>query len=281
MPTPRRDMRRFGGETACVEYMAAGTRLILDEGSGIRGLSNALQAEQRQTGRPQAYHVLVTHPHTDHVEGGVRFARAFRPPHTAHHHGLEEHQLREAFAKQFSPPAFPLAIEQWGPSHQFHAHRAGETFELASEHGAAVRIGVSTGNHPGGAAHYRLTDPQGRAVVYATDHEIGDSTDVFAKTVATWQGATLVIADAQYTDAQYRGAVDGIPRQGWGHSTVEQVAKAARAADPSGKLVLVLFHFDHFEGTDKVVRGMVATARQIYPTTYAAREGASFLLGAR
>ena len=67
-PTPGAETVRYGGNTSCLEVeLPNGSMLVLDAGTGIRGLG--LKLERRNVRHIQ---LLLTHLHLDHVEG-LRF----------------------------------------------------------------------------------------------------------------------------------------------------------------------------------------------------------------
>src|SRR5262245_30098260 len=75
IPTPGPETAGCGGNTSCVEVsLDNGAVLVLDAGTGIRRLGNALQ--ERGTRR---IHLLLTHLHLDHLEGLRFFAPLFDP----------------------------------------------------------------------------------------------------------------------------------------------------------------------------------------------------------
>ncbi|HLT30764.1 MAG TPA: MBL fold metallo-hydrolase [Myxococcaceae bacterium] len=59
------EMARIGGNTSCVEVTSQGHRLILDAGTGLRGLGEAMH---REGGAPESL-MLFSHLHWDHVQG--------------------------------------------------------------------------------------------------------------------------------------------------------------------------------------------------------------------
>src|SRR5690349_23995470 len=65
---------RYGGDTMCVEVKCGEDRLVLDAGSGLRGLGESLM---REAG-PTRVHVLLSHAHIDHLIGFVQFAPLWR-----------------------------------------------------------------------------------------------------------------------------------------------------------------------------------------------------------
>ncbi len=124
-----------------------------------------------------------------------------------------------------------------------------------------MRVTARYLNHPALTLGYRL-EADGVVLVYATDHEphsralaSGDASALAGEDrrhVEFLAGADLVIHDAQYTAAEYREKI------GWGHSPVESVVAAARAA---GAQRLVLFHHDPLRD-DAALDLVVAAARR-------------------
>lgn len=120
--------------------------------------------------------------------------------------------------------------------------------------------------HPGGVYIYRL-DWRGQSLVYATDTEGYVGGD--RRLAAFAHNANLLIHDAQYTEAHYRGQ-NGLPStQGYGHSTAKMACKLARAANVRA---LALFHHDPGYN-DQTVAALEQRARSLFPTAFAAREG--------
>jgi phosphoribosyl 1,2-cyclic phosphodiesterase len=72
-PTPERGNARYGGNTACMEVrLANGTLIVLDCGTGFRGLGKS-RAQEFGERRICAY-VFLTHFHWDHMQGIPFFA---------------------------------------------------------------------------------------------------------------------------------------------------------------------------------------------------------------
>ena len=71
---PTRDSARYGGDTSCIEVrLDDGTLIVLDAGTGARGLGRALAS------RPtEPINLLLTHLHVDHIEGLGAFAPIWR-----------------------------------------------------------------------------------------------------------------------------------------------------------------------------------------------------------
>ena len=73
--TPLSENRRYGGNTSCIEVrLDDGTLLILDAGTGARGLGVALLEDP-----PARIDLLLTHLHVDHLEGLGAFEPIWHP----------------------------------------------------------------------------------------------------------------------------------------------------------------------------------------------------------
>ena len=68
-PVPGPQTVRYGGHTSCVEVRnQQGDCLIVDAGTGLRGLGKKLVAEGQASGR-RRYNMILSHVHWDHIQG--------------------------------------------------------------------------------------------------------------------------------------------------------------------------------------------------------------------
>lgn len=253
-PAPEPGNLGYGGNTACIEVQyGAGPPLILDAGTGIRGLGLALA--ERLSADPSPISLFLTHFHWDHIQGIPFFAPLYMPSSQ-----LRFHSVR--------PPAELGAILERQMESPYFSARAAVQSDLR-----CVQLqsdGVQMGEllvkpvplcHPGGAAGYRIEAPHG-SIVYACDHEHGDETiDRGLRRLA--RDADVLIYDAQFTPEQYA------QRKGWGHSTWVEGASVARDA---GVRQLILFHHDP-QHDDRSVSNIVEQAQAEFENTIAAKEG--------
>jgi phosphoribosyl 1,2-cyclic phosphodiesterase len=245
-----------GCNTACIEIRdeRTGAVLILDAGSGIVGLGDALGKPERPIP------ILLTHYHWDHIQGlpffGPFYQPGWAPTVWAPAVGAA---VDQAFVERiFQNPFFPVPFVDL-PSRPAVRIFSERDFEVG---GFQVRVQPLT--HPGGAFAFRIKGDAGD-LVYATDHEFGNP-EVDAALAAFCLNAAAVILDAHFTPEE-------LPRhKGWGHGTWKQCAEFA-AANGAGHLWL----FHHKPGrTDEAMATIQSRARHVFPATTAASEGASF-----
>ena len=260
VPTPEKYALTYGGNTSCLEIRYGNqTPLILDAGSGLRRLGDIIEANP-DTAQSEA-HVFFSHFHWDHIQGLPFFAPLFRGHHRLRFYSqLDPPRLQAILHGQMRSPYFPIDIDD---------------LQNRYECCAIDRDGMAWGDisirpfslwHPGGATGYRIQGPAG-CIVYASDHEHGDSThDGILRKYAA--GADMLIYDAQYTPEEYK------TRAGWGHSTWQD---GVRVAADAGVKRLVLFHHDpnhHDDAIDEIVE----RARSEFENTVAAQEGATLIV---
>lgn len=265
IPAPGPDTIRYGGNTACIEYRGGGEIIILDAGTGIRGLGNALTAEF--AGKPLGLTLLITHSHWDHVQGFPFFQPAYDPSNQIRILGFEgtREGLAGIFSAQMESPFFPIGLAQM-PGHLSFEELRSMEFSIGE-----VQVQAAFANHPGVCVGYRLA-VGGLSVVYLPDHEpfsrtrnqsvipdaLKDQTRQFAlaedeKIVRFLDSADVLILDAQFDSAEYAS------HTGWGHSSVEDAVELALR---SKVRKLFLFHHDPSH-TDAKIDGIVQHARML------------------
>lgn len=272
VPVPGPTTVRHGGNTSCVEVRAEGEILILDCGTGVRGLGDELQREF--SGQPLRLSMLVTHSHWDHVQGFPFFQPAYEARNQIRVFGFEgaREGLAGIFSGQMESPYFPIGLGQL-PSHVVFEELKQMRFSVGP-----LPVQAAFVNHPGICVGYRIEVP-GCAVVYVPDHEPfmrkliasrpaeASSADATAfarredeRFLDFIREAGVLILDAQYDEAEYRAHV------GWGHSCVED---AVDLAIRGGVRRLFLFHHDPSH-TDERLDEMLAQGRE-----FAAARGSS------
>ena len=197
----------FGGNSSCVEIEGAGEYVLCDMGSGARAFAMAALARHGPS-QPQTYHVLVSHPHWDHIMGFPFFMPAYIPGNVVRIYGCHA-SLEEAFRRQHGPPSFPVEFKQLGAKVEFIRLTPGEPAEVAG-----LTVTPKRQRHGGDSYGYRI-ERAGKVLVYSTDseHKLDDPATV-RPFVDFFRGADLVIFDAQYSLAEAMSV-----KEDWGHSS--------------------------------------------------------------
>ena len=257
---------RIGGNTSCVEVVSQGERLILDAGTGIRALGEAMMREDA----PRKATLLFSHLHWDHVQGFPFFTPGFLPSTelTLYGPGPDgERALSSVLAQQMEPPHSPVPLSTMRSRMAFRSALHGQTLDIGP-----FRVTPFDSPHPQGCLAYRV-EADGHSFAYATDMEISLDT-LCASQARFMEGADALCLDAQYTPDEYNGQ-RGMPKKGWGHSTMMDAARVARAVNARR---LLLFHHDPAHN-DEQVEHMAEQARQDFTASEPAREGKRLLLG--
>lgn len=257
--------RRFGGHTTCLEIEHDGERIIIDGGTGVRALGDRLAREAAVFGRGVNATFLFTHLHWDHVQGMPFFAPLFAPSAEIDLYGPPdddgEASLEDVLRAQMTPPTFPVGLDQTASTKRFHRLDSGRTLT----HGPFT-IQCRALQHPQGSLGYRI-EAGGRSLCFATDLEHPDDGSLDEALLDLARGVDVLIHDAQYTEAEYRGAT-GPSRRGWGHSTYVEATRVAKAV---GAERLLLTHHDPAHGDDTVL-AIEREAQRLFRRAKAARE---------
>ena len=248
VPAPGPETARYGGNTSCVQVtLDDGTELVLDAGTGIRGLGIALGSDS------PLVHILLTHLHLDHIQGLMFFAPCFRPsaeiviwgPHAP------EGPLRDRIARYISAPLTPVEVRELPCQVSFRDCPESE-WTIGSAHLRAASVA-----HRGPTLGYRITEGDS-SLTYIPDHEpaLGASLDELEEEWISGfdlaAGASLLIHDCQYTDEEYAEHV------GWGHT---RLSDALWFAHRTGAERTLLFHHDPLHG-DSMLDAFGAEARE-------------------
>jgi len=243
--------------------------LIFDGGTGLRLLGKKLASSM-----PITAHLFFSHVHWDHIQGFPFFDPAFVAGNVIHLYGGNNvsRTLEETLAGQMDHPNFPVHLTDMAAQMHFHDVAEDRPISLSAGNDSTALITAARGNHPNGVWAYRV-DYEGKSVMYATDTEHYAVVD--PRLVKLASGVDILVYDAQYTPEEYAGtAGTGGSKVGWGHSTFEEAAKLAIAANAKK---LVLFHHDPMQ-SDSAVHEKERRARTLFPLCDAAREGVTLHL---
>ncbi len=251
IPTPGHGTQRYGGNTSCVEIRSSSTTVICDAGTGLRALGEQLDSE----GRPGPLYMFFSHPHWDHIQGFPFFTPAYDPKKKILVFGGEDEEpVHGLLSGQMQPRYFPVRFENLGAD-----IRQGSFRKDATEVGN-IQVRRFKQHHPGGSFGYTFLT-EGAKIVYSTDNELdalitSEKKDGLrklpAEIVERYRDADLLIADAQYTDADYAH------KKGWGHA---RATTAVDLAIQAGVKQLALFHHDPLQ-TDPQMEEKVRTCQE-------------------
>jgi ribonuclease BN (tRNA processing enzyme) len=230
--------------------LADGTLVILDAGSGIRGLGVRLARE-----RQRKICICMTHLHLDHLEGFGFFAPiwdeeteidVWGPPSSVR-------SLEQRIARYFSPPLFPMQLSDVRASVTFHDVMTGE-WQIGS-----ARVSSDLVSHPGPTLGFRLEE-RGVSLAYIPDHEpklgggLRELSSDWISGFGLARGADVLLHDSQYSEAEYDAHV------GFGHSSV---ADAVALGELAAVDRLLLFHHDPLH-SDTELEALQHRARELW-----------------
>lgn len=262
-PTPGPDFVRHGGNTSCVAVQRddGSVPLVLDAGTGIRGLSPLLDGE------PFRGTLLLGHLHWDHTHG-IPFCRAADHPEAEVRvigPSDDGRSVDELLAGAMSPPNFPIGPDQLRGRWTWEAAEEGEQIV----EGFSVRFREIP--HKGGTTFGFRIDDGSHSFAYLSDHmpqAYGDGPDGWGEyhdaAMALADGVDVLVHDAQYTaeELPIRGA--------FGHAAAEYAVALGLQA---GAGHVVLFHHDPARTDDEIDAIAARFADGPIPVT-AAVEGA-------
>ncbi len=256
IPTPGKETVRYGGNTPCVELKLDDNNLIiLDSGTGIKNLGNYLIRK----GESIRAHILITHPHWDHIQGFPFFKPLFISGNefTIVGSGARTKTLEQIVADQMDRVYFPVKLSELKANIKF-LQVGEEEFKIYDATVQTIYV-----NHPGFTLGYRITF-NNKTIVYISDNEPFDrevtpyllnwekevverfnniSGDPNKRIFDFVKGADLLIHDTTYTPEEY------IEKVGWGHS---HYLFTLRIAHEGKAKRLLLFHHDHMH-TDNMI----------------------------
>lgn len=255
MPVPGPDTVAFGGNTSCLEIRCGRRLIVIDAGSGVRGLGDWLVRNELKNG-PIDADVFITHTHWDHIMGFPMFTPIYVPGTTLRIRGpvnFEDETLEQIIGAQLSYRYWPVRQDELAAKIRYESLK-----ETELDLGDGVVVKTKYLNHPVLCLGYRV-EYEGKAFVTAYDHEpfinlfptdpadpdydeaVAREGEAAAReenerVEAFFRGADLLVHDTQYTAKEYKAG-----KQGWGHSSYEH---AINAANRVGVKRLLLFHHD-------------------------------------
>lgn len=266
IPCPGPHTMKYGGNTACIElrFPEVNRHIIIDAGSGIQELGNFMMAHDLPRG-PLRTSIYLSHTHWDHIMGFPFFVPAYIPGAQIQVFGpvtYEDEPLEAVVGGQMKYRYFPVDMGELSGTITYQRLKEDPFIDL----GDGIVLSTTIINHPITTLGYRFTY---RGAVFCTAYDtepfrnlfISDPQDPnYDELMAQegeeaareqnllleqfFQGADLLVHDAQYTRAEYeKGKI------GWGHTPIED---AIAAAGRAGVKQLALFHHDPVRSDDEL-----------------------------
>ena len=210
---------KFGGNTSCLEVSYDQAHLIIDAGTGIRPLGEAMQKKD--------FHLFLSHTHWDHVIGFPFFEPLYFPHTELKIWSPSENQKsgRQIFGDLLSTELFPVRLDDLKAKLQFFPIEEKETIQIGP-----LTIRFHRTHHPSTAYCFKIQTPH-QTIGYATDNEIfkGYHGDLMSAPedpglVRFFSGCDLLVHEAQYFPEEYR------QKEGWGHSSVSNATALVQKA---------------------------------------------------
>ncbi|MGH7952599.1 MAG: MBL fold metallo-hydrolase [Limisphaerales bacterium] len=225
--TPGASTVRYGGNTSCIEYRSGDEIIILDAGTGLRGLGQSLVAEFKN--HPLNLTLLLTHTHWDHIQGLPFFAPIYNSKCRLRILGCEGARdgLVAALTGQMESTYFPVPFAKL-PSNIEIEELTEFNFDIGH-----VLVRAQPANHPGVCVGYRLLTPDGLICFFPDTEPRADGDD--REMIEFVRDADALILDSQYDRAEYK------KHTGWGHGCVDDSVALALKANVRQ---LYLFHHD-------------------------------------
>lgn len=210
---------QFGGNTPSLEVRSGKDLLIIDAGSGIRGLGQKLGTESHTD-----LNILISHTHWDHLLGFPFFLPLYQPKRKINIYspvGFEK-STKELFTDMLAYAYFPVALNDIQSNLSFEDLRDSQVLNFGS-----IKVTTHYAFHPGSTLCFKL-ELGGKKIGYVTDNEfllgcqlqpseIEKQESLFTPYLSLinfLKDCDILIHEAQYTPEEY------LTREGWGHSSV-------------------------------------------------------------
>lgn len=242
-----KEFTKYGGDTTCLEVVTdSGDLIIIDAGTGIRGLGNRLVRDG-----VRKMHLLLTHAHWDHLSGFPFFKPIYIKGSEIKVYGPQATQdsLKSIISKTMTSPYFPIEFEDINADISFNV-MGHKNHTIGS-----VKISTIPLSHPNQGVGYRLEE-DGKSFVFLTDNELTHHHPFglsFGDYVNFAKEADLVFHDAEYSREEYELT------KGWGHSVYLDTLNLALEANVKA---LGLFHLNQ-DRTDKEADRIEAVCKKI------------------
>lgn len=243
---PRRGL--VGGNTTCIEISNDEDMIIIDAGSGIRGLGMHLM--QREFGRGQGKaHLFFTHAHWDHLIGFPFFLPVYIPGNDFTFYAVGASPRTYLDYQQNAPRYFPVDVDYMRANKSFVRLEPDQVVEIGKFKVRHIAL-----PHPGISYGYRIEDEHG-SFVFVGDAEFNPLNPEQMQVYLDF----FRNADALAFDSAYSLRDVFFSKIDWGHSSAMIGVDMASRANAKR---LITFHHDIYSSDEQIWE--IARAAQEY-----------------
>ncbi|MBF8983146.1 MBL fold metallo-hydrolase [Lutibacter sp. B2] len=258
-PSMNKETMKFGGNTPCVQIKAGEKRLILDAGTGICQLGKMLMSQKEKI----KAHIFISHMHWDHIQGIPFFLPFYQTENKFKFYGEKKNgtPFEQMIKDLMKTPYFPITWDEIKADCKFNEIDKDQYIHIDDD----LTVKTLRLNHPNDSLGFRIAFKD-KSCCYITDIEHSQSME--EALIPFIENTDVLIYDANFTEQEY------IHKKGWGHSTWQKAVELAKKACVKK---LILFHHDTYR-CDEELEAIEVKAKEIYPDTFAAKEGMKILL---
>ncbi|MCK5760377.1 MAG: MBL fold metallo-hydrolase [Candidatus Delongbacteria bacterium] len=219
----------YGGNTSCVTITTEKISIILDAGTGLRLLGNALGEGKFINPTNNEYHLFLSHLHWDHINGLPFFAPIHSGNAKINFYSTHKN-YQKILSDQQNAHFFPVSLESRPAEIEFNCLQEEKEILVGD-----LKILPKKLDHPDDSYAFKVTVKNGFIAIYATDGEYKTGSD-FNSLIEFYKDADILIFDSQYSSNDLN------EKTGFGHSSPEiGIDIAVR----SNVKKIIFFHHNH------------------------------------